>query len=328
MKNDVSVKIEQTSSIILSEGHIPLLFCGMADSNIPYTVCHGMKDVSALVTSDSRLLQWANMLFLQDNAPEKIAIRCSLTNAVTSLDQDLNESWRHLIVCSESAEESTLAEIAQVLQSHDDKVLFASVPSIDEAALVPASDRIFLVLDPDMQGAAAAVVGATADLSMGSFSYKNIRLNEIYPQNLSLEEQNRAHEAGCVVLLEKAGDVVTSEGLTNSGEYLDVIDARDYIINEIVVRTQKLLNQASKIPYDNRGIAQLEAVCLGVLSEAYDNGLIAQNDDLLPDYTVYYAPRSQTKAEDRAQRRYVEGKFTFALAGAVHSVEITGTLII
>ncbi len=328
MIQDVSVKIEQVNNFHSFENAVPLLFYGYSTSEVPYTICTSIEEVQNNVPENSRILQWANVLFLQENAPQEIAICCSLGGAINGVSTCLNENWRQLLICSESEEENTVESIAQFLQTYEDKVLFASIENVEQLSPELNFDRLFLVLDPEMQGAAAAVVGASSGLAMGGFSYKNLQLNAIDAQNISTEQLEQTHEAGGVVPLEKAGDVVTSEGMATSGEYLDVVDARDIIVSRLVSRTQSLLNQEKKVPYDNRGIAQLEGICLGVLSDAYAEGLIAQKDDGQPDFSVSYASRSQTKAEDRAQRRYVEGRFTFTLAGAVHEAVITGSVLI
>jgi hypothetical protein len=91
-------------------------------------------------------------------------------------------------------------------------------------------------------------------------------------------------------------------------------------------KTQKVLNNAAKVPYDNNGIAMLESVAVDVLQGAFNDGMIATKEDGSPDYTVSYALREDTSEVDRAARQYIGGTFTFALAGAIHRVEITGTI--
>ena len=105
-----------------------------------------------------------------------------------------------------------------------------------------------------------------------------------------------------------------------NGEYIDIIDSKDWIISQIVYRTQKLLNRAKKVPYDNTGIAMLEAECLTVLKEAAAMGMIAFATDAERYlYSVNYALREKQTDADRVARRYVGGSFEFELAGAIHS---------
>ena len=136
------------------------------------------------------------------------------------------------------------------------------------------------------------------------------------------------HAKGGITFVTKAGDNVTSEGKVAGGEYIDIVDSKDYVISNLEYKTQKLLNSQPNIPYDNNGIALLESVAVDVMKDAYNNGIIVANDDGTPAYAVSYASRENTEASDRAARKYVGGQFAFTLAGAIHEAEITGEIII
>ena len=70
----------------------------------------------------------------------------------------------------------------------------------------------------------------------------------------------------------------------------------------------------------------LEAAATSALQEAGDNGIIAKTEDGAYDYSVTFGKRADTDAGDRAERVYKRGSFRFALAGAVHNVEVTGEI--
>ena len=55
--------------------------------------------------------------------------------------------------------------------------------------------------------------------------------------------------------------------------------------------------------------------------------MIAVNDDGDYDYKVSFGARSQCAASDISTRHYAEGQFEFALAGAIHTAKIKGTII-
>jgi len=86
------------------------------------------------------------------------------------------------------------------------------------------------------------------------------------------------------------------------------------------------MNRVKKLPYDNRGIASLEAVVVSVLMDAANNGMIAQNEDGSYDYSVSFGSRAECAAADISARHYAEGKFEFALAGAIHTAKIKGQI--
>lgn len=177
--------------------------------------------------------------------------------------------------------------------------------------------------------AAAALVGEASGLNPGSFTYKNLILTGIEPTVLSETELKAIHEANGLTFVTKAGDNVTSEGKAMSGEYIDIIDTKDWIISQIVYRTQKLLNAMPKVPYDNGGIAMLENVCLTVLKEAAVMGMIAyDSDNGRYLYSTNYALRDTQDAADRVERKYIGGNFSFELAGAIHTVVVNGEISI
>ena len=70
----------------------------------------------------------------------------------------------------------------------------------------------------------------------------------------------------------------------------------------------------------------LETATISALTDAYNNGMIADNDDGTPAYSTKFALRSETTETDRAERDYPYGTFTFALAGAIHTVVVNGTI--
>ncbi|WP_390905378.1 hypothetical protein [Paenibacillus melissococcoides] len=89
---------------------------------------------------------------------------------------------------------------------------------------------------------------------------------------------------------------------------------------------QCALNNTPKIPFTDAGIALIEGQCTSVLKDAFNNGIIAADENGLPLYSVYFKKREEIPADIRATREYNEGSFEFELAGAVHSVKIKGSI--
>jgi hypothetical protein len=173
----------------------------------------------------------------------------------------------------------------------------------------------------------SSLVGETATKDVGSYTYKNIQLKHVNSiENIKNSQLTAIHDAGAFCCVGKSGYIVSSEGKTASGEYIDIIDARDWIVMNMQYQLQQALIINDKVPYTNNGIALLESYCLNVLKKAYSRGMIAENDDGTPAYTVNFAKRSETEASDRKARKYVEGKFSFDLAGAIHTVTVNGTI--
>lgn len=177
--------------------------------------------------------------------------------------------------------------------------------------------------------AVAAIVGASAGRKAGSFTYKDLIISGLEPQTLSDPDLTALHTAGGFTIVKKAGDIVTSEGKTVGGEFIDVIDSKHWIIQNIEYDTQKKLNIEAKVPYTDKGISSLATITANVLKKAFDNGMIDTDEDgVTPKYSVNFKPRSAMTALQRKNRVYTGGNFTFTLAGAVHTATINGELVI
>lgn len=323
---DVKVKIELSKVVgKLGFGYPLILKAGVEDAAVPYVVCKSLEEVVAAgFAVESDVYAAAQLVFKQENAPEKIAVFASETDVVAAITSVLDKDWRQLVVLGQN-DLATVKTIADVIESTR-KMYFACVESIDASLDSEKYDRTVLFVHPSAD-AVAALVGEAAGREVGSFTYKNLILAGVEPQVYTSAQLEAIHEKGGMTLVTKAGDNVTSEGKSQSGEYIDVTDSIDYVLQQIEYKLQKVLNNTAKVPYDNRGIALLESAVLTVLQDAYNKGIIAEREDGTGDYSVSFAARSETSEEDRANRYYPYGKFTFALAGAIHMVEITGEII-
>lgn len=331
MANDVIVKITLTKGIGKLGFGIPLILVSKAESAKAYKE---YSDISVLATDypdTTEVYKVASLIWAQKDAPAKIAVCSDTKKATEALDAIYHEGWRQLITLCAETEDSTPTEVATYMETKGDRLYFTSFKTT--AALTTAlgtlkPERTVAMVHATAEYPEAALVGATAGLDAGSFTYKNMILKGVAPENLTDAQIDEIHLAGGIGFVTKSGDNVTTEGKSVGGEYIDIVDAKDYIVQQIVYKTQKLLNTLPKVPYDNRGIAMLETQCLDVLKDAYGMGIIATNDENLPDYSTHYALRSEVPAGDRTERKYLSGSFKFGLAGAVHTVEVKGEIIV
>lgn len=337
MAYDVKVKIDLAKPIGKVGFGVPLLLVEYAVQAVEYVKVSSLDEVVAAgFAASTTVYKAAQLMFAQKGAPKQIALCAASGSAVEKLNEEafIAQDWRQLIVITEAEAESasTVSEISAAVEKLDGKMYFAGLDVSDTDVLnVSGIMRTVLFYCNATEAAPvpeAALVGRAASMEAGSFTYKNLILTGILPQKLTEAQVEAIHKKGGITFIAKAGDNVTTEGKVAGGEYIDIIDSEDYIIQQLTYRTQKLLNKSDKVPYDNNGIAMLESVAVDVLHDAYNNGMIANNADGAPDYSVAYALRADTSAEDRAARRYLGGTFRFALAGAVHEVEITGEITV
>lgn len=335
MAYDVKVKIDLAKPIGKVGFGMPLILVENANAAVAYAEVSNIAEVvTAGFAATTNAYKAAQLLFAQENAPKQIAV-CGVTEAASAALADATltgKNWRQLIVVNDGETASAVSAISAAVESLDGKLYFAGL-DVDDSTQITVSGLRRTVLfycnaTEDIPVPVAALVGETAGRAAGSFTYKNLILSGIAPQDLTEAEITAIHSKGGITFVQKAGDNVTSEGKLAGGEYIDVIDSEDYIIQQLAYKTQKVLNNAAKVPYDNNGIAMLESVAVDVLQGAYNNGMIATNADGAPGYSVIYALREDTSETDRANRVYLGGSFSFALAGAVHEVEIFGEITV
>lgn len=352
MAIDVKVTINQAKPVLSSGFGFPLIFEGKATTAIPYTECSGIdeiiKCIGGITAEDDEetvetktetakatsLYKAAALMLSQSNAPKTIAICATTTVTTTGLASILYQGWRQLVVVSTNTTgDDTRQKISEYIETTKDKMYFTSVDSVSDLSgenAISKRDRTVILchkdINADITNPEAALVGASAGKAAGSITYKNLILRGITPKVLTDMQINAIHDAHAMAFVLKSGDGVTSEGKATSDEYIDIIDSIDFIVQNIEYRTQKILNTYDKVPYTNAGISVLENACVSVLLDAANNGIIALDDNGVPDFSVSYKKRSETKESDRAARRYVEGSFRFALAGAIHTVEVIGEI--
>lgn len=331
---DVKVTIDLVKATGRVGMGIPLILSQSAETEVKYVEVTSLAEVIAAgFDNTTNTYKAANLIFMQKDAPAKIAV-CATTKAAAEwlLDEgNVTKDWRQLIVVDgDTVDHESIMTVIETLRG---KMYFASLPVDDTTEIkIDAMERtvLFYCTDEDYAGVeVAALVGATAGYDAGSFTYKNIILKGIVAQQLTLAQVNAIHEKGGISVVRKAGDIVTTEGKVCGGEYIDIIDSKDYVCAEIEYAGQKLLNNNKKLPYDNVGIAMIEATVLTCLKRAYNQGIIANKEDGSPDYSITCLTRAEVDAGDRATRNYRGCNFSFGLAGAIHTVHnVNGEILV
>ena len=329
MALDVKVKIEVSKAVGSVGFGIPLLLESGATKAVSYTVCYSLDDVvSAGFAAETGMYKAASAVFAQEHRPEKIAV-CAVTgDATAELPALVAKDWRQLVLVG--GETDDYIGVADYIETTNNKMLFVSMSATEWATfkggLTAKKYKRTVIFVNGTANAAAALVGETAGRTAGSFTYKFKTLKGVDAETYTEAELAAMHTAGAFAYVTKAGDDVTTEGISQSGTYIDLTDSIDYVIQNIEYRVQKTMNNAAKISYDDKGIAILEAAVTSALQEAAVNGIIATLEDGSYDYTVSFGGRSATTEADRASRVYKYGTFRFSLAGAIHDCEVFGTV--
>lgn len=271
----------------------------------------------------------AQLIFAQDKEylPEKIAVCTGSESAFTGLTKYMDKSWRQLIVAGEEFDASLAASIETT-----EKLYFTHFKTKDAltTAKIDGYTRTvaFVYTADDVVNPEAAIVGRTAGYAAGSFTYHAKEVKGVTPETFTKSEVNAIVAAGGNVYVNKNGRIASHGGVVGSGEWIDIVDAKDYIIQNIRYNVQEVFLNNKKVAYTNAGIALIESATVSVLASSFNNGIIAGDDDGKGLYTTSFADRSQTTTADRISRNYPYGGFEFELAGAIHSADKIKGLII
>ncbi|WP_347326796.1 DUF3383 family protein [Paenibacillus wenxiniae] len=333
--NDVTVVIDiQRPTPKTGLGRPLIIGSSGAATGKDYKIYYELSAVLADFANTTEVYKAAYALFNQgDNSPESIAIMLYPTGAtlVDWLPTIFAKDWYYLVSTDRTA--ANIIAIADAVALDNTRQFFAASSSKTDLAnyLAKKWKRTTVFYHTNIANYPdAALVGQAGSFEAGSATWKFQPLNGIVALDMTRTELEAIHALGAITYVTKAGDDVTSEGKTVSGEYIDIVQSQDWLIMNIELAVQKLFNRASaagsKIPYDNRGIAQIEGEVRVVLKRADENEMIAHDDDGLPLYSTTFKTRSQVDPADREAREYKGGSFEFELAGAIHKTKITGLI--
>lgn len=165
----------------------------------------------------------------------------------------------------------------------------------------------------------------------GSETWNLKTLNLIEPAALTGTELQELKEHSLNYYTTYAGKNVTQGGKTLGGEWIDVIRFRDWLKNDVQYRLFNLLYTHSKIPYTDEGIALVQNQIIASLTQGQRQGGIAPDEfdsdgGLIPGFTVTVPAAATLTAADRASRILSGCKFHARLAGAIHVIDVYGTL--
>lgn len=307
------------------------LIIGSSTAAKEYKSYSSLEELEKDYAKTSEVYKAGLSIFSQENRPPELAVMLKKTDDTWAdfLPKVMDKDFYFLVSTSSTTE--NIIPIADAVEAADSKQFFASSNNLTDVAAIKAkgykNTTIFYHTTVDNYPE-AALVGEAGSKPVGSITWKGQRLVGVQPLDITAAELKAIHDAGAITYVTKAGDPVTSEGKTVSGEYIDVIHAKHFTIYSIEYEVQKLFNNArnQKIGYDNSGIAQIEGAVRTVLQRCLLQGIIARDADGVGKYSTTFKTREQTTALERASRAYTGGSFEFELAGAIHETTIRGVV--
>lgn len=204
---------------------------------------------------------------------------------------------------------------------------------------ISSYDHTFAVYGGDIAADGTATYSAIA-LMAKCFSYQpgnetwaHKTLASISPSSLTTAKITELEAIPSNYYYKVASKNITLNGVVGSGEWIDIIRFRDWLINEIQIAEFNYLTASPKVPFNDDGITGVQNILEGVLRTAQDNGGIDDdrtNEDtgeFEPGFRVIVPMAYEVSKEDRKQRKLRNVIFEARLAGAIHTVMIRGSLV-
>lgn len=296
---------------------------GFVDTDLEY------KMAAAIFSQSPRLEKVAVCFIEQYAAGSGVGLAAELA----ALRNSGKDSWYYLLITDRT---KTNIAIADAYVNSLEKIgVFAS----DDQTITSTGERTVIIISeyadefPD-----AALVGRCAAETIGSITWDSKQLSGQKNSGVTMSEQSTLLAANFNLLREMGGVIVTWEGKTMSGQYIDNIIGRDYIKARLTEALQSLKINNRKIPMDSRGISMIEASMREVFRDAGRNGVIApvivDADRLKSDLGDFQykltLPNSigDIATNDRANRKIAPISFTAVVGGGINKFEINGTLTV
>lgn len=166
--------------------------------------------------------------------------------------------------------------------------------------------------------------GGVLPLEPGSETWKFKRLNSISYSNLTSTQSQNARNKKANTYEFIGGVGITREGTVAQGEFIDIVRGVDWLTSRIQEFVYSVLVNSNKVPYTDAGITAIESEVKRALQLGISNNFIA-ND---PAPTVTVPKAANVPPNDKAQRILRNVRFQATLAGAIHAINITGTVTV
>lgn len=325
----VDVVITRQTAAVSQQGFgTPLI---LATSKVAaYTEYTDISGIGTDFGTSSNEYKLANAIFAQSPRPAKIAIygilydgttTSQLTDALNTLILAHND-WYYL-TCPEQSDAEVTALANWI--STQDKMYFFTTSNKTLNALNVENAVGIVVPDPTVY-AAEAWVGYGAPQDIGSFTWSFKTLNGINPSGYTETDISTIETSKLNTYITQGGVNITSNSQTTTGEFVDVIESTHYVKARMTENVFGLLARSPKIPFTDAGIAQVVHEVETTLKQAFDQGIIASDDAGKPIYSIQYPKRSELSTNQRASRVLPNVKWSATIAGAVHNVDINGSL--
>lgn len=179
--------------------------------------------------------------------------------------------------------------------------------------------------------AAIALMATCFGYDPGAETWGLKTLNGVTPSNLTTTKITELTNANVNYYITVANKDVTQNGCVGTGEWIDVIRFKYWLLNKVQIEVFNFMVQNPKITFNDGGITGIQNVIESVLSskqgDGIDNDQYDKDGNVEKGYEVIVPRAADVSAADKKNRRLTGVTFTARLAGAIHETAIKGTLV-
>lgn len=271
--------------------------------------------------------EWSDNIEFADTTPDP-----GLAADLAAIKAATNQDWYGLALDSQS--EAEIAAAALFVETEKKIACFntsdygcakaattTDVMSDLKAAAYARSGVLFSKKELLSYSGAAWMAKQFAGANPGSDTWAYKTLASVTVDELTTSERSAILDKNGNVYNPVSGINVTEKGKSGSGEYFDVTRFVDWLRAEIQFRVFSALVNNSKIPYTDVGIDAIVAIIDGALKFGVTRG------GLVAGTTQVLAPKvADIPSATKASRRLEDITFSGTLAGAIHELDIAGTV--
>lgn len=331
----VNVTITRQTRAVSQQGFgmALMLATSKASAYKEYSGDEALAQIGTDFGAESKEYKLAASLLGQTPRPEKIATYGIVYDGVSGNPTDLVTALNTLIlthddfyalVCPEQGDDEITA-LANWIGAQD-KIYVASTSNKTLANTLNSDNVFVLVHDKPEQYPAEGLLGQLLPQEIGSYTWQFKTINGITPAAYSTTDISEIEENNGCAYITVGGVNITSNGVATSGEFMDIIQASHYIKARMTENVFRLLATMPKVPYTDDGINLVVAEMERTLKDAFNNGIIAEDADGQPMYSVTAPTRNEVAPNDRAARLLPDLKWTATVGGAIHKANIAGVL--
>jgi len=344
IKDYVNVQITAEAARMATLGfNIPIFLFENDVLDRTKIVSTGDYDIDDLGGSESELFKAFQTYLSQPIIAPSVVIGCKRTGDAswaTAMQaiRDENDSWYGGILVSKvKADILSVSAIFETIEPGrllfamtSDETVLNKLPdgSDDDNVATRLSDqgyfRTGLLYSTDTTGWINAGQAAYLGLNPGSFTFNYKEIRGIKAEKLTAQQRQNLIDQKCQVQQTVSGlKRLVDSGMATSGEWLDIMHGIDWLTARISEGVFALLATQPKLPMTNSGLSLID-------SELTRNLIVASGEPynfIKDDYAVVVPNADAISAVDRANRFVDNITFSAGLQGAIHLVNIRGTLI-